>query len=297
MELLKFLEGIRAPFLDTIIGIITMLGEETIGIAILCVIFWCINKRIAYGIGIAYFLSGLTVQGMKISFRIDRPWIAWPSLNPVPSALEHATGYSFPSGHTQSAAALFGSLGAQVKNIPFKSICFLLVFLVAFSRLYLGVHTLLDVSVSLLISILFIIITLKLFSNDIVNKKKELIISLSMILIAVTVIVIASVLFTNGKIEQGYMSDCLKAAGASIGFAAGMFTERVYVNFSVNTKNIFLQIVKFILGLAGVLAIKEGLKLIIGAGFFTNTVRYFLMLVWITAFYPLIIKKFFAAKD
>ena len=97
MELLRFFEGIRTPFLDTVIGFITQLGDETVGILLLCLIFWCINKRAAYGIGIAYFLSGLTVQGMKICFRIDRPWIIDPTFKPVESALEHATGYSFPN--------------------------------------------------------------------------------------------------------------------------------------------------------------------------------------------------------
>ncbi|MDR0502938.1 MAG: phosphatase PAP2 family protein [Treponema sp.] len=294
MELLKFLEGIRAPFLDTVIGLITRLGEETTGIVILCLIFWCISKRIAYGIGITYFLSGLTVQGMKICFRIDRPWAAYPSLNPVPSALKHATGYSFPSGHTQSAAALFGSLGAQVKNIPFKTICFTLAVLVAFSRLYLGVHTLLDVSVSLMICFLFIMLTLKFTTGGTVDKKKELIICGVMVLYAAVVIIIASALYAGGRIEYVYLSDCLKAAGASIGFSVGMYIERVYIDFPVKAKNIFLQILKFFLGLIGVLVIKEGLKLLIGTGLVVDTIRYFLMLTWITAFYPLVIKRFFA---
>ena len=113
MAILRFLEGVRSPFLDTIFGLLTRLGEETIAIVAICAIYWCINKRVAYRIGIAYFLSGLTVQGMKICFRIDRPWIIDPAMKPAPSAISQATGYSFPSGHTQSAATLFGSLGVS----------------------------------------------------------------------------------------------------------------------------------------------------------------------------------------
>jgi len=297
MELLKFLENIRTPFLDTIISLITSSGEETVGIIILCLIFWCINKRAAYGIGIAYFLSGLTVQGMKICFRIDRPWIIDNTINPVPSALKHATGYSFPSGHTQSAAALYGSLGAQIKQIHFKIFFFSLVILVAFSRLYLGVHTLLDVVTSLLISFLFIVLTYKFFPTDASCKKRELLISLLMALYAVMVIVIAAVLYSRGTIEQKYAADCLKASGAGIGFAIGMFIERVYINFQVSAKNIYLQILKFFLGFAGLLAIKEGLKLIIGAGLLADTLRYFLILAWITVFFPLLIKRFFPSVN
>jgi len=57
MELLRLIESIRTPFLDTLIGLITRLGEETIGIVILCLVFWCISKKAAYIIGIAFFLS------------------------------------------------------------------------------------------------------------------------------------------------------------------------------------------------------------------------------------------------
>ncbi|MDR0464059.1 MAG: phosphatase PAP2 family protein, partial [Treponema sp.] len=171
MEFLRMLESIRSPFLDTVFGLITRLGEETIAIVVLCAIFWCISKRAAYGIGIAYFLSGLTVQGMKIIFRIERPWIADPTLNPVHSALDHATGYSFPSGHTQSATALLGALGAQVKQTPVKVTLFLFAVLVAFSRMYLGVHTPLDVTVSLLVTLLLVFLAVKFFTGAEVDRK------------------------------------------------------------------------------------------------------------------------------
>jgi undecaprenyl-diphosphatase len=297
MELLKLIEGIRTPFLDTVVGLITRLGEETIGIVILCLVFWCLSKRIAYVIGIAFFLSSLTVQGMKICFRIDRPWVIDPTFEPVAGAKEYATGYSFPSGHTQSATALFGALGAQVKQKPYKITFFAIPILVAFSRMYLGVHTIQDVVVSLAITFLLIFITVKFLSADTVNKKREFIISLIMILYALAVIIIAAVLYSNGTIEERYIADCLKAAGAGIGFAVGMFIERVYINFSVKSKNVIWQAVKFVIGIAGVLALQEGLKPIIGTGLIVDMIRYFIVLSWITVFFPLIIKRFFAVKS
>jgi len=293
MEFLKLLEGVRSPFLDTLVGLITRLGEETIGVVILCAIFWCISKRIGYMIGVAYFLSGLTVQGMKIYFRIPRPWVADASLNPVPSALEASTGYSFPSGHTQSGAAVFGSLGVLLKQKPVKALCFLAVILVAFSRLYLGVHTPLDVIASLVISFLFIFVTMIVIKNDELNKKRELVVAIVMALYSVAVVVVAAVLYNNGAIEEVFISDCLKAAGAGIGFAVGTYIERVYIRFSEKSKNIVMQIVKFIIGIAGLLAFKEGLKLIIGTGLVVDTIRYFLTILWIVLIFPLIIKRFF----
>lgn len=292
MEFLRLLESIRSPFLDTVVGLITRLGEETVAIAILCAIFWCISKRAAYGIGVAYFLSGLTVQGIKICVRVDRPWIIDPTLSPVPSAIENATGYSFPSGHTQSAAAFFGSLGVQIKRKSIKAVCFLLAILVAFSRLYLGVHTPLDVITSLLISSLFILLTFAFFISDSVSKNREIATAVFMLVFACVVIGIAVSLYSRNIIEQAYAADCLKAAGAGFGFAAGMYIERNYIDFSVKTKSFLWQIMKYILGLAGVLALKEGLKIIIGTSLVADTVRYFIVIAWVTLFFPLIIRRF-----
>ena len=297
MELLRSIEEIRTPFLDTLIGLITRLGEETIGIVILCFIFWCICKKSGYIIGVAFFLSSLTVQGMKICFRIDRPWIIDPTFEPVPGAEVYATGYSFPSGHTQSAAAFYGSLGAQVKQKYFKAILFAIPVLVAFSRMYLGVHTIQDVVVSLVITFLLIWLTVKVLSVETESIKRDLIISLVMIVYAVAVIIIAAILYQNGTIEEGNIADCMKAAGAGIGFAVGMFIERTYIRFSVKTKKIIWQPVKFIIGIAGVLAFQEGLKPILGTGLVVDMIRYFLMISWITILFPLLIKRFFSEKE
>ena len=297
MELLRALEGIRSPILDTIFSLITLLGEETVAIVLLCLIYWCINKRTAYVIGVAYFFAGLAVQGMKICFQIDRPWIIDPTLKPVESAIPAATGYSFPSGHTQSATALFGTLALKMKQVPVKVVCVLVVLLVAFSRMYLGVHTLLDVGVSLIVTTLIVLVVAKMLSDDGANKKRELVLTLVLVVCAIAVIVIAAVMFSRGVIEQSYLTDCLKAAGAGIGFAVGMCIERSYINFSVRTKNILWQIIKFVIGIAGVLVIKEGLKLALGAGFVVDTARYFLICTWVTVFFPLIIKRFFAKED
>jgi hypothetical protein len=62
----------------------------------------------------------------------------------------------------------------------------------------------------------------------------------------------------------------------------------------VKSKSIIWQAVKFVIGIAGVLALQEGLKPIIGTGLIVDMFRYFIVLSWITVFYPLIIKRFFA---
>ena len=103
MTFLWLLEGIRTPFLDKLMQFITYFGQELIIITFICTLYWCVDKRFAYFLGFSYFTAGLAVQTLKITFRIPRPWVLDPDFHAVESTISGATGYSFPSGHTQGA--------------------------------------------------------------------------------------------------------------------------------------------------------------------------------------------------
>jgi len=295
MQLLEMIATIRSETLNQIFSLVTKAGEEIIAILVLCAIFWCIDKKLAYCIGISYFLSGLLVQGLKITFRVDRPWVLNRNFEPVAGAKETATGYSFPSGHTQSSSALFGTLGFKLKKGWQKFLCFLILVLVGFSRMYLGVHTLLDVAVSMGVTLLISFLMVQFYDKK--GKSSLITVPLILTIIAVSIAVYAYSLFSSGVIDESYVIDCLKASGAGVGFAVGMYIEKKYIDFSVKCKNIWIQIVKYIVGIVGVLAVKEGLKLIIGIGPIVDTCRYVLIGLFISAIYPYIIKKVFSTKD
>jgi len=295
MDILWSLEGIRTPFWNSFFELITRFGEETILIVVFCIVFWSINKRMGYVMGVSFFLSSLFVQGMKIIFRIPRPWVVDPNFAPVQTAVSEATGYAFPSGHTQNAAALLGSLGALIKQNIVKVILFLLAILVAFSRLYLGVHYLSDVVVSLLVTFTIIFFTCKVLPTETKNKKRELILPIIVLAIAAIVIIIIAYLYHNEITEARQLRDSSRAAGAAIGFAIGMYIERIYIQFSTKTKSFLHQIIKIIIGIAGVLAFQEGFR-ILGDGLIGDSARYFFIVIWIAIIYPLIIKKFFQLR-
>ena len=101
MTFLWFLSEHRTPALDKIMQLVTYFGQEIIIIALICALYWCADKRFAYLLGFTYFTAGLCVQTLKITFRIPRPWILDTNFSAVESAVPAATGYSFPSGHTQ----------------------------------------------------------------------------------------------------------------------------------------------------------------------------------------------------
>jgi len=132
MEFLKLLESIRTPALDQLFSLITHLGGEIALIVLALVVFWCVGK--AQGL---YLLTvgciGTTVnQFLKITFRIPRPWIRDPSFTIVESARADAGGYSFPSGHTQNAFGVFGTIATMTKRRPARFLLWLLASLIAF---------------------------------------------------------------------------------------------------------------------------------------------------------------------
>lgn len=73
MEFLHFLSQFRTDGGDIFFQLITYTAQELFVVGIICWLFWCSNKRLAYTLGFSYFTSGLLVQGLKITFRIPRP--------------------------------------------------------------------------------------------------------------------------------------------------------------------------------------------------------------------------------
>ena len=108
MKVLYWLESIRAPWLDAVMLAISQLGGEILFMAIVIALFWCMDKRKGYYLMTVGFFGIVANQFLKLVFRVSRPWIRDPEFTIVEGARAGATGYSFPSGHTQNAAAVLG---------------------------------------------------------------------------------------------------------------------------------------------------------------------------------------------
>ena len=111
MQLLYALAKLRTPFLDTVLGALTNCGGEIVFMAVAIIVFWCVSKSCGYYMLTVGFVGTIVNQFLKLVFRIPRPWVKDPNFQIVESARAEATGYSFPSGHTQNVFASFGCLG------------------------------------------------------------------------------------------------------------------------------------------------------------------------------------------
>ncbi len=284
MDFLVFLEGLRAPWLTACFRAVTYLGEEVFLIVALCALYWCVNKKLAYGVGISFFASSLIAQGMKIVFRVERPWVLLPGFQPVSAALPTATGYSFPSGHTQSAAALFGSLGMASGKKRWMAASLAMILLVGLSRMYLGVHTPLDVFTSMA----FTLVICAVVQWYLRKGYPDTILLAATFALAIPSLVYALTLGARGTVDPAELADCCKAAGGCVGCAAGFYAERRWIHFSTKTVRVWQQAVKLIVGLLVLLGIRVGGKALLGASLVADAVRYALIALWALALYPLV---------
>lgn len=294
MSLLYALQEMRTPFLDTVMAVVTRLGEETIFMVVAIVVFWCVSKVGGYYLLSVGFLGTVMNQFLKMLFRIPRPWVLDPNFDIVESAREAATGYSFPSGHTQSAVGTFGGLARMTKKNRLRWVLVVLALLVAFSRMYLGVHTPLDVGVSLGIGTVLVLVLWPL-----VRSTEEKPARMLWLLAALLGCSVAFLLFmeiyhfpadTDAHNLESAIANAWKLSGATVGMLIACWLDQKYIRFE--TKAIWwVQLIKVAVGLALVVAIKAGLKApliaLIGHAGAANAVRYGLMVLFAGAVWPL----------
>ena len=282
MEFLKILESIRTPVGDVFFSAVTHMGEETIFILIGLLFFWCIDKKKGYFILSVGFMGTVINQFLKLWFRIPRPWVKDPNFTIVESARAEATGYSFPSGHTQTSVGMYGGIARVCKNIWIRIGCILLCILVPLSRMYLGVHTPADVCVSIGVALILIFVLYPIV-NKVIEKPKYMRIYFG-VLIGLAVAFLAFVLLYHFPADidmhnyESGVKNAYKILGCILGLWVAYEIDEHFVHFETKGKW-WVQILKLVPGLLILLAIKSGLKApmyaLLDGNFIADGIRYF----------------------
>ncbi|MCR4587966.1 MAG: phosphatase PAP2 family protein [Lachnospiraceae bacterium] len=292
MSFLYFLEGIRTPAGEVICQIITYFGQEILCLMLVCFMFWCMDKKTGYRMAFSFFLSSTVAQTLKLIFRIDRPWVIDPNFKPVDSALEAATGYSFPSGHTQTATSVYGIMTVESRKWWAKILWTLLFLAVGFSRMYLGVHQPKDVAVGLLVSLICIGGVYALKPEE--HKNWDPAVSVFLCILAFASLAYDLYLFGNGVIDGAMAADTAKNSGGLAGFALAYYLERRYVDYQTEG-TVKQKALRLILGLVSLGILYVGLKMGFKAlhfGMPGDFFRYFVLMLWAMLLYPVLFTKF-----
>lgn len=287
MEILELLQNMRTPFSDRLNLLFTDLGSELVVIAVICALYWCIDKKYAYRLGFVYFISGLAVQTLKLICKVPRPWVISKNIHPVEEALAGATGYSFPSGHTQSATAFYGTVAYNAKRKWTQILMMLLILLVAFSRMYLGVHSPMDVSVSLFVTLLITIGCNYAIDKRLIYKVRQEVFTGILLMIPMAMLGYGIFQIYTGGVDLNNALDYFKSAGAAVGFIVGWYWEKNHLNFDETEGSAASKIIIYVLGVALLLGLKAGLKVVLGNGFAAGFVRYAITIFFGIYLYPL----------
>ncbi len=299
MSFLYFLEAIRNPVLDVLFSLITLFGEETIFMAVGMITFWCIDKYQGYYLLTTGFVGTVINQFLKILCRVPRPWIKDPSFTIVESAREGASGYSFPSGHTQVSVGLYGGLARWNKHRILRICTITACVLIPLSRMYLGVHTPLDVGVSVAVASVLIFVLYPLFQKGENSPKIMYAILGIMTLMSIGFLVFVALYPFPADTDPANLLSAQKNAYTLIGCMLGMILtytiDLKYTNFPTKAVR-WAQIIKVTVGIAIVLLIKEGLKspldALFGGHLIARSIRYFLMVFAAGVLWPLTFKWF-----
>lgn len=301
MEILYFLARLHNPVTDFLFSLITHIGDETVFLVVAIMFFWCINKRQGYYVLMTGLLGTLVNQFLKILCRIPRPWVRDPAFKEkvVPSAFERATGYSFPSGHTQNVGGTFGAIAMCARKNWLRITSLAVIVLVSFSRMYLGVHTPADVGVSLLVAAALVLILYPFFENeDTFHRAMPILIAISAVL-SLGFLIYVLCLSPDGLDPHNYESARKNAAtlvGCLVGLCVVYPLDRYKINFT--TEGVwYSRVIKLVCGLAVVFAVKAGLSKPLELLFSTfikgeyvivaRAVRYFLIVITAGTLWPL----------
>lgn len=277
ISILQKLQALRTPFITTLMETITMMSETFFIVMIIAVLYWCVNKKKSIRMGWIILLSSTVNASLKMMIRTRRPF----ELGIVsPLRAKTATGYSFPSGHTQAATSFWGAAILILKNRPTFILGGILIGLTALSRLYLGVHWPIDTLGGVCAGVVSVVVGNSLLKEEEGITAKHL--------LAVSVFLLICMILPVG-ISIG------ESAASLWAFVVGIYLEQKYINFKEQA--IFkVQLYKLLIGLGGLVMMTLALKNVLPEERFLNMIQDILRILWLTAGAPYCFKKLLEVK-
>ena len=145
-------------WLTTPMEFFTFLGEEEFFFLVMPVFYWCVDAALGLRLGLVLALSNAFNATLKLAFHSPRPY--W--IDPRVKALVSEVSFGLPSGHAQTAAAMWGLMATYAKRGWVVILILLTILMIGVSRIYLGVHFLSDVLAGWAAGALLLILVIRL---------------------------------------------------------------------------------------------------------------------------------------
>jgi len=271
-DIILAIQTIANPVLDWFFMAITFLGNEDFYIAVLPVIYWCFDKKFGIRLAIVFLASVYLNDFLKHIFATERP-------DPEQVRVLYGKsggGYAFPSGHSQGSVTFWGVIAWELKKAWFWVLALFLMIAVGISRLYLGVHWPIDVLGGWLIGA--VILGVYFLYDAKVDHSRSFLNMWGLIALVVFIGVGLFLIHPAGQI-----------IGVFIGMSIGYLLQEKLVNFDPRSVW-WYQVLKILVGLAVVFALRIFLKKLFPEGEIFNAIRYLVIGFWIALGVPAIFR-------
>ena len=279
---LKWLEQCRTPFFNQLMETVTFFGEDTVLIVLICILYFMFHKESAYRLCFLTVCS-IGLNGiLKNIMKIPRPFSTGKVTCVRP---ETATGYSFPSGHTQTFAT-WSTVAAQMsKKKKFLITAIILSVILGFSRMYLGAHYPSDVAMGLLLGI-----SVGFFGNVLYEKQKD---PKKLYFPAFLGMAIFGIYFLFRPDPR--FADYFKSLGLMGGLWAASHIDARCKNLTYSVP-FYKKLLRVIIAIILALMLKAGMEIIpvpqsLSFSLLWDFVRYLILITLMLGVYPLLLPK------
>jgi membrane-associated phospholipid phosphatase len=244
IEVIESMQALGGPFLNALFKAVTFVGNEEFYLLLLPCVFWCIDERLGSKLIYLLLIAGFINFALKELFAQPRPFVIQPGIN-----LVDANGYGLPSGHSQLAVVIWGTLAFELRKTWSWLAALGLMILIGVSRVYLGVHFPTDVLAGWFVGAL-ILALIVWFGARTGGKTGSL--SFPLALVLINGVVITALMIHRSK-------DIVSSLAAFWGFALGHLILSRF--FSCTESGItWKRVLRYPVGLIGMAAVYLGLK-------------------------------------
>jgi membrane-associated phospholipid phosphatase len=114
----------------------SFLGSEEFFMLLLPVLYWSVDTSLGMRVGLTLMLNVGINDVFKMAMHGPRPY--W--FSPQVQALSAETSFGVPSGHSQNAVVIWGTLANWLRTSTGWAVAIFFIVMIGISRLYLGVH-------------------------------------------------------------------------------------------------------------------------------------------------------------
>ena len=231
IEFLLFLQDIRLSMPDVVYQFFILISNTEFQyffpVLLMAFLFWCIGEKEGELLMFNFGFSNIVGYVLKNIVKQPRPWLLDPDLHPTDEAKAGAPRYSLPSGHTTSAVSGYGTMAWICRERRIAAILLLsLAILIPFARMFLSVHTPLDIIVGTVIALVVCCVNYKILNWSYTSARNRMYVLIGY-LIAGLILSIVCDLFAGKPLSN-------KMCGFCVALPLCLIIKERYLDFGIS---------------------------------------------------------------